>query len=91
MSGALIPPAGVASCWRLSPSRTTGLGQVGLPALVVHGSADALVDPSGGRRTADAIPGARFVLLGGMGHDTPPEYWDEMVDLVTAHTGQVMA
>jgi pimeloyl-ACP methyl ester carboxylesterase len=74
-----------------SGSRTTGLGQVGLPALVVHGSADALVDPSGGRRTADVIPGARFVLLDGMGHDTPPEYWDEMVDLVTAHTGQVMA
>ena len=74
-----------------SGSRTAGLGQVRVPALVVHGSADTLVDPSGGRRTADAIPGARFVLLDGMGHDTPPQYWDEMVDLVTAHTGQVMA
>jgi pimeloyl-ACP methyl ester carboxylesterase len=74
-----------------SGSRTAALGHVRLPTLVIHGSADTLVDPSGGRRTAEAIPGARFVLLEGMGHDTPPQYWDQMVNLVRAHTGQVMA
>ena len=66
-------------------SRTAALGDVRTPALVLHGDADRLVDPSGGRRTAEAIPGARFVLIEGMGHDYPPEYWDRLVSLVTEH------
>jgi pimeloyl-ACP methyl ester carboxylesterase len=66
-------------------SRTAALREVRVPTLVLHGSEDKLVDPSGGRRTADAIPGARFVLLDGMGHDYPPAYWDEIVHLVTEH------
>jgi DNA-binding transcriptional MerR regulator len=31
--------------------------------------ADTLCDPSGGRATAAAIPGAELVLIEGMGHD----------------------
>ncbi len=68
-----------------SGSRADALRDVTVPALVMHGSADTLLDPSGGRRTAELIPGARFVLLDGMGHDYPEAYWDEWVDLVTAH------
>ena len=68
-----------------SPSRTEALGSVTVPALVLHGDRDNLVDISGGRRTADAIPGARFVVLEGMGHDYPPAYWDRWVQLVTDH------
>ncbi|MET1002742.1 MAG: alpha/beta fold hydrolase [Acidimicrobiia bacterium] len=68
-----------------SPSRTAALGDVRVPTLVMHGSADTLIDASGGRRTADAIPGARFVLIEGLGHDYPPEYWDQWVELVTTH------
>jgi pimeloyl-ACP methyl ester carboxylesterase len=68
-----------------SGSRTEALRNVTLPALVLHGDADKLVDPSGGRRTAEAIPGATFVMLEGMGHDYPPEYWDRIVSLVTQH------
>ena len=52
---------------------------------MLHGSADNLVNPSGGRRTAEAIPGARFELIEGMGHDYPPEFWDTIVGLVTTH------
>ena len=66
-------------------SRTAALRNVRVPALVLHGDADKLVDPSGGRRTAEAIPGARFVLIEGMGHDYPPQYWDRLVALVTEH------
>ena len=68
-----------------SGSRADGLRNVTVPTLVMHGSADTLLDPSGGRRTAELIPGARFVLLHGMGHDYPEAYWDEWVDLVTTH------
>ena len=68
-----------------SPSRTEALRQVQVPALVLHGDHDRLVDISGGRRTAEAIPGATFVVMEGMGHDYPPAYWDRWVRLVTEH------
>jgi pimeloyl-ACP methyl ester carboxylesterase len=67
------------------PSRTPALGSVRVPALVLHGDQDKLVDISGGRRTAEAIPGARFEVMEGMGHDYPPAYWDRWVALVTGH------
>jgi len=66
-------------------SRTEALGRVTVPALVIHGSVDTLIDPSGGRRTAEAIPGARFVEIEGMGHDYPEVLWDRWVALVSAH------
>ena len=50
------------------------------PTLVMHGTADTLIDISGGRRTAELIPGARFVAIDGMGHDYPPELWSRWVD-----------
>ena len=66
-------------------SRTAALHGVSVPALVLHGSEDKLIDAGGGRRTAEAIPGARFVLIEGMGHDYPPQLWDQIVGLVTEH------
>lgn len=70
---------------RAAPSRTEALGRVDLPFLVLHGDQDRLVDPSGGRRTAEAVPGARFELIEGLGHDYPPAFWDTIVDLVAVH------
>lgn len=52
------------------------------PTLVMHGTADTLIDISGGRRTAELIPGARFIAIEGMGHDYPPELWPRLVDEV---------
>jgi pimeloyl-ACP methyl ester carboxylesterase len=60
-------------------SRTEALRDVRVPTLVLHGSRDALIDPSGGRRTAEVIPGARYVEIEGMGHDYPPAVWDQWV------------
>ena len=51
-----------------------------VPTLVMHGGRDTLIDPSGGRRTAELIPGARYVEIEGMGHDYPPAVWDAWVD-----------
>ena len=62
--------------------RTEKLRHVRVPALVMHGSADTLITPSGGERTAELIPGARFVLIEGMGHDYPPQLWRRWVDEV---------
>ncbi len=60
-------------------SRAEQLAQLQLPALVIHGSRDTLIAPSGGRRTAALIPGARYVEIDGMGHDYPPPVWKEWV------------
>ena len=55
-----------------SGDRTEGLRHLNVPALVVHGLADRMIDVSGGRATAEAIPGAELVLIEGMGHGLPP-------------------
>ena len=60
-------------------SRTDALRTITVPTLVLHGSRDTLIDPSGGRRTAEIIPGARYVEIEGMGHDYPPAVWDQWV------------
>lgn len=49
--------------------RTARLAAVRAPTLVLHGDEDPLIDISGGRATAAAIPGARFVPVTGLGHD----------------------
>jgi pimeloyl-ACP methyl ester carboxylesterase len=60
-------------------SRADQLAALDLPALVIHGSRDTLIDPSGGRRTAELIPGATYVEIDGMGHDYPPAVWPQWV------------
>jgi pimeloyl-ACP methyl ester carboxylesterase len=60
-------------------SRTDALREIDLPTLVIHGSRDTLIAPSGGRRTAEIIPGARYLEIEGMGHDYPPAVWTEWV------------
>lgn len=61
------------------------LPTVTAPTLVMHGDKDTLIDQIGGRRTADLIPGARFELIDGMGHDYPPQLWSRWTDLVVGH------
>ena len=43
-------------------------GRDGAPHLVLHGGADAVVDPRNGRLLAARIPGARLVTFPGLGH-----------------------
>jgi pimeloyl-ACP methyl ester carboxylesterase len=68
-----------------SGSRADELRRLQVPTLVIHGSADTLIEPIGGERTAELIPGARFELIEGMGHDYPPGLWQRWVDLVVGH------
>jgi pimeloyl-ACP methyl ester carboxylesterase len=53
--------------------------QITAPTVVIHGKADRLMRPSGGRAIAHAIKGARLVLIDGMAHDLPEEVWDQLV------------
>lgn len=58
-----------------SGDREPQLANVQTPTLVLHGSADTLIHPSGGQRTAEVMPNSRYVELDGMGHDLPAAYW----------------
>ncbi|MFJ9615106.1 alpha/beta fold hydrolase [Streptomyces noursei] len=83
-------PAGVGrqlGAMILSGSRADALKELRVPTLVVHGLDDTLIDPSGGRRTADLVPGAKLLLIPDMGHDRPRELWPEIIDALEAHTG----
>ncbi len=68
-----------------SGNRTRALRRIVAPTLVVHGTDDRMVAPSGGRATAKAIPGARLELIPGMGHDLPPGLWPRLTALITEH------
>ena len=63
-----------------SGHRVADLRQIRVPTLVIHGKADRLIRPSGGRATARAIPGAKLDLIDGMGHDLPRGVWPRILD-----------
>jgi pimeloyl-ACP methyl ester carboxylesterase len=71
-----------------SGDRTSALRRVTAPTLVIHGGADHLVRPTGGRATARAIPGARLKIVEGMGHDLPPALWTEIADEIAANAAR---
>jgi pimeloyl-ACP methyl ester carboxylesterase len=68
-----------------SGDRTKQLASIRAPTLVIHGTVDKLVRPSGGKATAKAIPGAKLKLIEGMGHDLPPGAWPQLIDAIDAH------
>jgi len=71
-----------------SGDRTKLLHSLDVPTLVLHGLADTMCDPSGGRATAAAIPGAELVLIEGMGHNIPPGLWERIADRIAAIVGK---
>jgi pimeloyl-ACP methyl ester carboxylesterase len=82
-------PAGVPrqlAAMILDASRAEALKTLKVPTLVIHGLDDTLIDPSGGRRTAELVPGARLLLLEDMGHDRPPALWPRLIEAITEHT-----
>jgi pimeloyl-ACP methyl ester carboxylesterase len=74
-----------------SPDRTAALGSVRVPALVIHGEDDPLIQVSGGEATAKAIPAAKLVKIPGLGHDLPPALWPQFVDEIVANTERARA
>jgi pimeloyl-ACP methyl ester carboxylesterase len=61
-----------------SVDRTDRLRELRVPTLVMHGTDDKMIDTSGGRATAAAVPGTTLVIFDGMGHNLPQELWAEL-------------
>jgi pimeloyl-ACP methyl ester carboxylesterase len=71
-----------------SGSRADALATLAVPTLVIHGTADTLVQPSGGERTAELVPDAKLLVIEGMGHDLAPPLWPTVIDALAAHAGE---
>ena len=70
-----------------SGDRTQSLATVTVPTLVIHGAEDPLVPIGHGRATARAIPGAKLMVVEGLGHGIAyPTLWGEIVDSIAQHT-----
>ena len=69
-----------------APSRKDALRSVTRPTLVIHGDADPLVPIAGGFDTARAIPGAKMLVIEGMGHELPEGAWPRVIDAIVELT-----
>jgi len=83
-----LNPAGVGRQLRAilaSGNRKERLRQVKAPTLVIHGTVDPLVRPEGGKDTAASIPGAKLLMIEGMGHAIPAPMWPRIIDAIATH------
>lgn len=76
---------------RGAPDRRAALRLVTCPTLVIHGSVDPLMPPICGQDTADNVPNAWFLQLGGMGHDLPEELHGIIAAAITANCARAAA
>lgn len=61
-------------------SRRNALKELSIPALIVHGSDDPLLPIACGITTAETIPGAKLLVLEGVGHSIPEQIWSLIID-----------
>ncbi|HUW01368.1 MAG TPA: alpha/beta hydrolase [Acidimicrobiales bacterium] len=74
-----------------SPNRVPGLQGLDTPTLVIHGLLDPLVRPSGGVRTAQAVPNSRLLMFNDMAHDLPAPRLGETADAIAQNASRVMS
>ncbi|MEP7300793.1 MAG: alpha/beta hydrolase [Caldimonas sp.] len=83
-----LNPAGVARqlvAILASGSRKAALAAVRTPTLVIHGDVDPLVPVACGVDVAESIPGARLLIVKGMGHALPISMWPQIIDAIATH------
>lgn len=83
-----LNPAGVGRQLRAilaSGARNKALARVKVPTLVIHGTVDPLVRPEAGRDTANSVPGAKLLMVEGMGHALPIPMWPQIIGAIADH------
>jgi pimeloyl-ACP methyl ester carboxylesterase len=68
-------------------SSEEALSAIGVPTLVVHGTADPMFPIGHGKALGSAIPGARLLTLEGAGHGVFRADWETLVPATLEHTG----
>ncbi|HEX6150133.1 alpha/beta hydrolase [Nocardioides sp.] len=81
-----IDPAAAGNHWLLvggDDDEPTDVRWITAPTLVVHGTEDPMFPLPHGEALAAAIPGARLLVVEGMGHQVPPQSaWDQVVPAI---------
>lgn len=72
-----------------SGSRYQELEKLDLPALIIHGKADPLVNFEHGAKTAELIPNAKTLYIDDLGHDIPKHLAPAMVEGILNMIGQL--
>jgi pimeloyl-ACP methyl ester carboxylesterase len=73
-----------------SGGRREALKTVSVPALVIHGADDPLLPLEHGKDTADAIPGAKLLVVEGLGHGLSyPSLWKPIVAAIAEQTAGI--
>jgi pimeloyl-ACP methyl ester carboxylesterase len=83
-----LSPAGVArqlAAIVASGSRKEQLASLRVPTLVIHGDIDPLVPLGCGMDVAGTVPGAKLLIVEGMGHALPISMWPRIVDAIAGH------
>ncbi|MFF6780127.1 alpha/beta fold hydrolase [Streptomyces sp. NPDC012510] len=65
---------------------TAALASVKAPTLVLHGSEDPMFPPAHAEATAAAVPGARLVMIDGLGHTLPTALDARLAEEILRHT-----
>jgi pimeloyl-ACP methyl ester carboxylesterase len=65
--------------------RGPALRKLTVPTLVIHGTADPLIPVQCGIDITERVPGAKRLLVEGMGHALPTSKWDQIIDAVAQH------
>ena len=91
----VIAVSEVARCWYpesghgaavgASPSRLDRLGEIRVPTLVVHGTADPVFSAEHAVALADGIPEAELWLVEDLGHELPDGLMSDLLPRLTAH------
>jgi pimeloyl-ACP methyl ester carboxylesterase len=69
-----------------TPDRDEALRKLRLPLLVIHGADDPILPLAHGRATAQLVPGAKLLVIDGMGHDFPAFAQKSVLQAILAHT-----
>jgi pimeloyl-ACP methyl ester carboxylesterase len=62
--------------------------EIKVPALIIHGTEDPVLPVQHGEALAQSIPGAKQILLEGIGHEIPYHEWDTIISAIAEHTGK---
>ncbi|NJK56131.1 MAG: alpha/beta hydrolase [Pleurocapsa sp. SU_5_0] len=64
------------------------LGEINIPALVIHGTVDPMINYQNGVTLAKEIPDATLLTMEGTAHGLHRNDWDTIIDAIIKHTSR---
>ena len=72
-----------------SPDRTSRLHEIKVPALIIHGTEDAILPLDHGVAVADGITDSKRMIMEGVGHEIPEELLPEIINEIVENIRRV--